>query len=72
MTTWSMATYQQKTAGTKAAGSIDTEREHPHFNRAIEEKTADSHLEWLSQFAKGLELLDCYDNEELDAKGLSI
>src|SRR5690554_2825080 len=31
----------------------------------------DSHLEWLSQFAKGLKLLDDYDHEKLDAKGLS-
>lgn len=31
----------------------------------------DSHLEWLNQFAKGLELLDDYDHEKLDAKGLS-
>ena len=28
-------------------------------------------MEWLSQFAKGLELLDDYDHEKLDAKGLS-
>src|SRR5690554_5804024 len=31
----------------------------------------DSHLEWLNQFAKGLELLDDYDHEKLGAKGLS-
>lgn len=41
------------------------------LSRAIEEKIGDSHLEWLSQFAKGLELLDDYDHEKLDAKGLS-
>ena len=41
------------------------------LSRAIEEKLEDSHLEWLSQFAKGLELLDDYDHEKLDAKGLS-
>ena len=28
-------------------------------------------MEWLNQFAKGLELLDDYDHEKLDAKGLS-
>jgi prophage maintenance system killer protein len=41
------------------------------LSRAIEEKIGDSHLEWLNQFAKGLELLDDYDHEKLDAKGLS-
>lgn len=38
--------------------------------RAIEEKTADN--EWLAVFAKGLSLLDDYDHEQLDAKGLTI
>src|SRR5690554_5767783 len=28
-------------------------------------------LEWLGQFAVGLELLDDYDHEQLDGKGLS-
>ncbi len=41
------------------------------LSRAIEEKIEDSQLEWLNQFAKGLELLDDYDHEKLDAKGLS-
>ena len=41
------------------------------LTRAIEEKIGDSHLEWLSQFAKGLELLDDHDHEKLDAEGLS-
>jgi len=41
------------------------------LSRAIEQKIGDSHLEWLNQFAKGLELLDDYDHEKLDAKGLS-
>ena len=39
------------------------------LNRAIEEKTADN--EWLAVFAKGLSLLDDYDHEQLDAKGLT-
>lgn len=39
------------------------------LSRAIEEKTADN--EWLSVFAKGLSLLDDYDHEQLDAKGLT-
>ncbi|QVY67105.1 virulence protein RhuM/Fic/DOC family protein [Polaribacter sp. Q13] len=39
------------------------------LSRVIEEKTADNH--WLPVFAKGLSLLDDYDHEELDAKGLT-
>ena len=39
------------------------------LSRVIEEKTADNH--WLTVFAKGLSLLDDYDHEELDAKGLT-
>lgn len=39
------------------------------LSRAIEEKIADN--EWLTVFAEGLSLLDDYDNERLDAKGLS-
>ncbi len=39
------------------------------LNRAIEEKAADN--EWLAIFAKGLSLLDDYDHELLDAKGLT-
>ncbi|WP_372744153.1 RhuM family protein [Lutibacter sp.] len=39
------------------------------LSRAIEEKTAEN--EWLSIFANGLSLLDDYDHEELDAKGLT-
>lgn len=39
------------------------------LSRAIEEKTADN--EWLSVFAKGLSLLDDYDHEQLDTKGLT-
>jgi len=39
------------------------------LNRVIEEKTVDN--EWLTVFAKGLSLLDDYDHEQLDAKGLT-
>ncbi|MFA5298732.1 MAG: virulence protein RhuM/Fic/DOC family protein [Lutibacter sp.] len=39
------------------------------LSRAIEEKTVDN--EWLAVFAKGLSLLDDYDHEQLDAKGLT-
>ncbi len=39
------------------------------LSKAIEEKTAEN--EWLSVFANGLSLLDDYDHEELDAKGLT-
>ncbi|MBQ0769930.1 MAG: virulence protein RhuM/Fic/DOC family protein [Bizionia sp.] len=38
-------------------------------SRAIEEKAADN--DWLAVFAKGLSLLDDYDHEQLDAKGLT-
>jgi prophage maintenance system killer protein len=40
------------------------------LSRAIEEKAADN--EWLTVFAKGLSLLDDYDHELLDAKGLTL
>jgi len=40
------------------------------LSRAIEEKIADN--EWLAIFAKGLSLLDDYDHEQLDSKGLTI
>ncbi|PHR72159.1 MAG: death-on-curing protein [Lutibacter sp.] len=39
------------------------------LSRAIEEKTEDN--EWLAVFARGLSLLDDYDHEELDTKGLT-
>ena len=39
------------------------------LSRVIEEKTADN--EWLAVFAKGLNLLDDYDHEQLDTKGLT-
>lgn len=39
------------------------------LSRAIEGKIGDTGLEWLNQFAIGLELLDDYDHERLDTKG---
>lgn len=39
------------------------------LSRAIEEKTEDN--QWLTVFAKGLSLLDDYDHEQLDTKGLT-
>ena len=39
------------------------------LSRVIEEKANEN--EWLSVFSKGLKLLDDYDHEELDAKGLT-
>ena len=39
------------------------------LSRVIEEKTANN--EWLAVFAKGLNLLDDYDHELLDTKGLT-
>lgn len=41
------------------------------LGRVIEEKVDTGGLEWLGQFARGLELLDDYDHESLDGKGLS-
>ncbi|WP_026954125.1 RhuM family protein [Algoriphagus vanfongensis] len=43
------------------------------LSRAIQQKEEDRNLdfEWLNHFAKGLELLDDYDHENLDKKGLS-
>jgi len=39
--------------------------------RAIEEKANQEGFEYLAQFSKGLELLDDYDHETLDVKGLT-
>jgi len=39
------------------------------LSRAIEGKIGNADLVWLNQFAIGLELLDDYDHEQLDAKG---
>src|SRR5690606_14304265 len=41
------------------------------LSRAIEGKIGETGLEWLNQFAIGLELLDDYDHEQLDAKGVT-
>ena len=41
------------------------------LSRAIEQKAQDQNLDWLNHFAKGLELLDDYDHENLDKKGLN-
>ncbi|MDQ6479198.1 virulence protein RhuM/Fic/DOC family protein [Dyadobacter sp. LHD-138] len=39
------------------------------LSRAIETQIGDPDTAWLDQFAKGLELLDDYDHENLDQKG---
>ena len=41
------------------------------LSRALEQKADDQNLDWLHSFAKGLELLDDYDHENLDKNGLS-
>ncbi|WPR77929.1 RhuM family protein [Algoriphagus sp. NG3] len=41
------------------------------LSRAIEQKAIDQNLDWLNHFARGLELLDDYDHENLDKKGLT-
>jgi hypothetical protein len=41
------------------------------LSRVIQQKEEDQNLDWLNHFAKGLELLDDYDHENLDKKGLS-
>ncbi|WP_118194766.1 RhuM family protein [Albibacterium indicum] len=41
------------------------------LSRAIEGKIGEIELDWLEHFAKGLELLDDYDHEQLDGKGLT-
>lgn len=41
------------------------------LSRAIEEKAGEEGYEWLKHFAKGLELLDDYDHENLDNQGTS-
>jgi prophage maintenance system killer protein len=42
------------------------------LSRAIEDKAVEAGNEWLLQYAKGLALLDDYDHENLDEKGLSV
>jgi prophage maintenance system killer protein len=41
------------------------------LSRVIEEKSEGLELEWLAEFSKGLTLLDDYDHENLDVKGLT-
>ena len=41
------------------------------LSRAIEGKIGETELDWLEHFAKGLDLLDDYDHEQLDDKGLT-
>ncbi|WP_306014017.1 MULTISPECIES: virulence protein RhuM/Fic/DOC family protein [unclassified Allomuricauda] len=41
------------------------------LGRVIEEKTAQTDNAWIQHFAKGLSLLDDYDHENLDKKGLT-
>jgi death-on-curing family protein len=42
------------------------------LSRAIGIQSDDTDLPWLGQFTKGLELLDDYDHENLDAKGITM
>lgn len=42
------------------------------LSRAIEETAQEERIEWLNKFSKGLALLDDYDHERLDSKGLSL
>ena len=41
------------------------------LSRAIEGNIGEAKLDWLKHFAKGLELLDDYDHDQLDDKGLT-
>lgn len=41
------------------------------LNRVIEEKAESQDMNWLNHFARGLELLDDYDHENLDNNGLT-
>lgn len=42
------------------------------LSRAIEEVSDKESFSWLNTFSKGLKLLDDYDHEQLDTKGLSL
>lgn len=42
------------------------------LSRVIEEKAQEEGYKWLDKFTKGLSLLDDYDHERLDTKGLSL
>lgn len=41
------------------------------LSRAIEDKAADMDFQWLNLYAEGLRLLDDYDHETLDSKGVT-
>ena len=41
------------------------------LSRAIEDKAADTDFQWLNLYAEGLRLLDDYDHETLDSKGVT-
>jgi len=42
------------------------------LSRAIEEVSENETFAWLNTFSKGLQLLDDYDHEQLDTRGLSL
>lgn len=42
------------------------------LGRAIEETAQEEGIQWFNKFSKGLALLDDYDHERLDSKGLSL
>jgi len=42
------------------------------MSRVIEEVSNDEAYKWLEKFSKGLKLLDDYDHERLDTKGISL
>ncbi|MCF2518645.1 RhuM family protein [Dyadobacter sp. CY351] len=42
------------------------------LSRAIESKIGDAQNSWLEQFATGLELLDDYDHDQLDQRGINV
>lgn len=42
------------------------------LSRVVEGKLEETNVQWLEQFAERLELLDDYDHEQLDKKGLTI
>ncbi|WP_026629748.1 RhuM family protein [Dyadobacter alkalitolerans] len=42
------------------------------LSRAIESRIGDAQNSWLEQFATGLELLDDYDHDQLDQRGINV
>jgi prophage maintenance system killer protein len=42
------------------------------LGRVIEDKASEVGLEWLQQYANGLKLLDDYDHEQLDSRGITL